>query len=386
MASFALQASDAKEDSGTQNVTLNLSAAPTWAITLNFTEGGTTTPGRHYGPLSGKVSVTAGATTATIPVQIIDDSVDDDGETIVLTLIAGKGYTVGTSDTHTLTIRNEPAVPTVTVARKAGTTSSVTEGDSASFTVTASPAPAADLEVTLAVADDATSDFLASDDEGKKTVTIAASQTSAELTVPTQDDSANEADGSVTATVQTGSGYTPSDTNGSASVAVSDDDDPTLSVTMAPASASEGDTGNNAYATVTFGLDPVRGEATVFKACLKNTGTAVRGSSGDYRFVNANSDTPLTLTNDCHSYTLAANTASGTVRLLVRGDADVEPDETVVVELKDPPAGWWFPGRRERRPTPSSMTIPARPRACRPNSAPMSRAMRARPGASRRTM
>ena len=55
--------------------------------------------------------------------------------------------------------------------------------------------------------------------------------------------------------------------------------------------------------------------------------------------MNANSDTPLTLTNDCHSYTLAANTASGTVRLLVRGDADVEPDETVVVELKDPPAG-----------------------------------------------
>ena len=338
MASFALQASDAKEDSGTQNVTVNLSPAPTWAITLNFTEGGTTTPGRHYGPLSGKVSVPAGATTATIPGQIIDDSVDDDGETIVLTLIAGKGYTVGTSDTHTLTIRNEPAVPTVTVARKAGTTSSVTEGDSASFTVTASPAPAADLEVTLAVADDATSDFLASDDEGKKTVTIAASQTSAELTVPTQDDSANEADGSVTATVQTGSGYTPSDTNGSASVAVSDDDDPTLSVTMAPASASEGDTGKT-YATVTFGLDPVRGEATSFKACLKNTGTATQGASADYQFVNAGSDTPLTLANDCHSYTLAANAASGSVRLLVRSDGDFEPDETVVVELKDPPVG-----------------------------------------------
>ena len=227
------------------------------------------------------------------------------------------------------------ALPSVSVAAKAA---SATEGGNAVFTVSASTAPAADLEVTLAVADDTNSDFLAAGDEGKKTVTIAASQTSAELTVPTQDDSANEADGSVTATVQAGSGYMPSDTNASASVAVSDDDGPTLSVAMSPASDSEGDTGKT-YATVTFGLDPVRGEATVFKACLKNTGTATRGAGADYQFVNAGSDTPLTLTSDCHSYTLAANAASGTVRLLIRGDGDFEPDETVVVELKDPPAG-----------------------------------------------
>ena len=227
------------------------------------------------------------------------------------------------------------ALPSVSVAAKAA---SATEGGNAVFTVSATTAPTADLEVTLAVADDTNSDFLASGDEGKKTVTIAANQTSAELTVPTQDDSANEADGSVTATVQAGSGYTPSGTNASASVAVSDDDDPTLSVAMSPASASEGDTGKT-YATVTFGLDPVQGEATSFKACLKNTGTATRGASADYQFVNAGSDTPLTLASDCHSYTLAANAASGSVRLLIRGDGDFEPDETVVVELKDPPAG-----------------------------------------------
>ena len=226
-------------------------------------------------------------------------------------------------------------LPAISVAAKAA---SATEGGNAVFTVSASTAPTADLEVTLAVADDTNSDFLAAGDEGKKTVTIAASQTSAELTVPTQDDSVNEADGSVTATVETGSGYTPSGTNASASVAVSDDDEPTLSVTMSPASASEGDTGKT-YATVTFGLEPVRGEATSFKACLKNTSTATRGASADYQLVNANSDTPLTLTSDCHSYTLAANAASGSVRLLIRGDGSFEPDETVVVELKDPPAG-----------------------------------------------
>ena len=48
-------------------------------------------------------------------------------------------------------------------------------------------APTAALTVTLTVADDASSDFLASSDEGEKTVTIASGQTSATLTVPTQE-------------------------------------------------------------------------------------------------------------------------------------------------------------------------------------------------------
>ena len=248
-------------------------------------------------------------------------------------------------------VRWDPVVTALQCLENAGTTgtntepeiavtggSAVTEGGDAEFTVTADPAPTADLAVTLDIEDDATSDFLDDSDEGSHTVTIPANQPSATLTLATVNDSTDEADGSVTASVRTGTGYTvaasPDDT---ASVAVNDDDTPavpTLSVAIAPASATEGDTGKS-WATVTFGLDPVRAQPTSFKACL--AGTASAGE--DYRLVGSGDETPLSLTGGCHSYTLAANAASGEARLMIPGDTAFEPDETVTVELRDPPQG-----------------------------------------------
>ena len=114
-----------------------------------------------------------------------------------------------------------PALPAVSIAGGTG----ITEGGDAAFTVSASPAPAASLTVSLTVADDGTSDFLAQSDEGVRTVTIAGGQTSATLTLTTQDDSTDEADGSVTATVTGGTGYTVG-TPSTGTTAVSDDDDP----------------------------------------------------------------------------------------------------------------------------------------------------------------
>ncbi len=284
------------------------------------------------------VTIAANQTSAELTIPTQDDSVDEADGSIAAIVQAGNGYTP--SDTNgsasvAISDNDDPPPIEVSIAAKVAAT---TEGDDAVFTISADAAPTVDIEVTLSVTDDTSSDFLDSTDEGNQTVTITANQTSAELTVSTQDDSVIEAEGSVTATVQTGSGYTVANTNDSASVAISDNDGPTLSVMISPASASEGNAGNT-YATVTFDLDPVRGESTSFKACLNNTGTATRGASADYQFVNGGNDTPLTLTNDCHSYTLAANAASGSARLLVRGDGNFEPDETVVVELKDPPAG-----------------------------------------------
>ena len=255
---FASATSSAAEDAGTHNVTLDLApAAPSGGLDIAYAVTGTATAGSGNDFTiqgSGTLSVAAGATTATIPVAIIDDSTDDDAETVVLTLSSGTGYTLGGTAVHTLTITDNddpitpvacvsadllsdvqgyagenrpnspdhvprwrrvlaafgesnsysnnpmtvaeaqaqaarglqrwvpvvtaleclegttpPSVPQITV-QGAG---AVTEGGNAVFTVSASSSPAAALTVTLTVADDASSDFLASSDEGEKTVTIA---------------------------------------------------------------------------------------------------------------------------------------------------------------------------------------------------------------------
>ncbi|MYD99218.1 MAG: hypothetical protein F4X98_17780, partial [Gammaproteobacteria bacterium] len=116
--------------------------------------------------------------------------------------------------------------PTITIA--AGT-SPVTEGTTAEFTVTANPAPSANLTVNLSVADASDSDFLATSDEGSKTVTITSGATTATYSVTTQSDSTDEPDGDVTVTVASGTGYMVGSTS-SASVTVNDDDEPARAV------------------------------------------------------------------------------------------------------------------------------------------------------------
>ena len=108
-----------------------------------------------------------------------------------------------------------PRDPVVSIAAGVG----VTEGSDATFTVTADPAPSAGLDVTVAVT--AAGDFGVT--PGSHTVTVPASG-SATLSVATVGDSVDEPDGSVTATLSAGTGYTVSTTVGTASVAVADDD------------------------------------------------------------------------------------------------------------------------------------------------------------------
>ena len=110
--SFATRSQTVGEGSGTHNVGVTLSPAPPSDITLAYTVGGMTTSGSDFTIAnSGTLSVLRGATTATIPVTIIDDSVKEDSETVVLTLAAGSGYGVSSPGTHTLTIadNDEPA-------------------------------------------------------------------------------------------------------------------------------------------------------------------------------------------------------------------------------------------------------------------------------------
>ena len=91
---FPTLSSAVSEGAGTKNVTVNLSAGSASPVTVNYTVSGTATPGADYTALSGTLTVPAGATTATIPVEIIDDTHEDSGEYIHLTLAGGTGYRV----------------------------------------------------------------------------------------------------------------------------------------------------------------------------------------------------------------------------------------------------------------------------------------------------
>ena len=105
----------------------------------------------------------------------------------------------------------------------------VTEGGTATFTVTARPAPTAVLTVNVAVTQGTDDDYLPA--SPPTSVTVAADATEATLSVPVPNDDVDEEDGVLTATIESGDGYDVS-TPATASLAVRDDDSGTLATVV----------------------------------------------------------------------------------------------------------------------------------------------------------
>ena len=111
-----------------------------------------------------------------------------------------------------------PLVPEITIIADGP----VTEGDTATFTVTATPAPTADVVVNVAVTQGTGDNYLPA--APPTSLAIASGATETPLSVAIPDDSTDEPNGVLTATVTSGTGYTVSATAGSASLTLRDDD------------------------------------------------------------------------------------------------------------------------------------------------------------------
>jgi len=85
-------------------------------LTLTYTVGGTAAAGTDYVPLSGSVTIPAGAATATIDVTPIDDALVESDETVILTLTPDPGYAAGTPSTAILIIASDDRPPDLAIA------------------------------------------------------------------------------------------------------------------------------------------------------------------------------------------------------------------------------------------------------------------------------
>ncbi|MDE0322106.1 MAG: hypothetical protein OXI97_19735, partial [Acidimicrobiaceae bacterium] len=220
----SVTASSGVTEGGDAAFTVTASPPPASALPVSVT----VTASGDYGAATGQRTVTIPTSgSVTVAVGTVDDGADEPDGTVTLTVDDGSGYTVSaTQGAATVSVADDDDPPVVVPVVSIGGGGGVTEGGSATFTVSASPAPAASLDVTVTVA--AGGDFGVA--VGSRSVRIAAGQTSATLAVATAGDSADEPDGSVTVTIGSGSGYTVSATQGAATVSVADDDDPPVVV------------------------------------------------------------------------------------------------------------------------------------------------------------
>ena len=204
--------------------TLTASEAPSANLTVNLTvseASGDYVAASDEGAKT--VTIPSGHTTASYSVPTRGDTTDEPPGSVTVTLGAGIGYTVGTANSASVTVNDDDGPPPNTPVVSISGGSAVTEGGLANFTVTASPTAAASLTVNLTIAQ--TGSFVAAAGLGSKTVTVPTSG-STTYTVATVDDRTDEANGTVTATLNAGAGYSVHNTQGVASVTVNDNDDP----------------------------------------------------------------------------------------------------------------------------------------------------------------
>jgi hypothetical protein len=77
-------------------------------LTVKFTVSGTASNGVDYQTIGTTVAIPAGASTATLTVSPVQDGLVEGNESVILSLTAGIGYTVGTTKTAMITITDVP--------------------------------------------------------------------------------------------------------------------------------------------------------------------------------------------------------------------------------------------------------------------------------------
>ena len=105
---FIVASASVDEAAGTYPINMTLSASSSTATTLSYTLSGTATQGSDY-TIQASVTLAANATTAQIPIVIVDDQDEEPDESVIVTLASGDGYTLGSITAFTLTITDNDA-------------------------------------------------------------------------------------------------------------------------------------------------------------------------------------------------------------------------------------------------------------------------------------
>ena len=116
----ALSVADASADESTDDTldfVVSLDRSSTLTVTVDYaTSNGTATAGSDYTPTSGELTFEPGNTTKTVSVPILNDAIDDDGETVTLTLSNASNARIA-DGTATGTIANSDPIPQAWLAR-----------------------------------------------------------------------------------------------------------------------------------------------------------------------------------------------------------------------------------------------------------------------------
>ena len=112
---FNTTSSNGAESVSSKAITVDLSAASSQNVTVNYSVTGTATgAGTDYTLANGTATIAANSTSTTITIaSIVNDTLDEDNETVILTLSNPSNATLGSDSVHTYTITDNDNPPVV---------------------------------------------------------------------------------------------------------------------------------------------------------------------------------------------------------------------------------------------------------------------------------
>lgn len=312
----------------TGTLTVTLSQAVNAATSVSYTtSNGTADAGEDYVAITTtQLDFAANQTSATIPITVIGDSLDELSETVNVTLSAAStGTTIGDGD-GVLTITDDDAQPSLSIndiSASEGAASS--SGTIFNFTVTLSAVSGRQVTVQWATSNGTATggtssgsgvDYITADD----TVTFMPGETTKTVSVTVLGDSLFEANETFNVDLSGAVGATITDTRG---VATIENDDPAPTASIADSSVLEGDFGQQSMPFV-ITLSAAAGQSLTYNYSTGG-GTATGGAAQlpgvDY----------ITVTGG--SVTFGPGETVKVVNISVAGDVTTESDETFNVTL-----------------------------------------------------
>ena len=305
--------------SGAIVVTVSLSNASPTSTTVGLTTTGSQTAtgsGVDYTLNSNSLVISAGSTTATTTIDLVDDTLVEGAETIELeinTVSSASGVSENGTQQYTINLTDNEASPTVGLSAS----SPIAEnGGVSTVTATLSVAAAQSTTVNLlfsGIADNGTDYSLSG-----TVITIAGGSTSGSITVTGLDDLLNDEAETVVVDIDTVSGGNGASESGTqqATIIITDDDNPPVLDLLVSAS-SVNESSGSAAAAITALLDHAATVDTL--VTLSPSGTADNGS--DY-------------TLDNFTISVSAGATSGTTNLnLLQDSVSENPAETIVLDI-----------------------------------------------------
>ena len=148
---FNATSSNGAESASSKALTVDLSAASGRDVTVDYAITGTATgSGTDFTLADGTLTISAGDTSGVITIaSIINDTLDEANETVIVTLSSPDNATLGSDKTHTYTINDNDATPSLSINDVSG---NETAGNR-EFTVTLSAASGLAVTVNYATSE-----------------------------------------------------------------------------------------------------------------------------------------------------------------------------------------------------------------------------------------